>query len=175
MPEIRRCAAEAGAPGRVEIALSIDAEGRVTAATRTNGDAALGACAERWLGTAVFTPRAHGVTTYVLTQRRPLKTTEEGVTVTPGLPPEVVRRILRVAFPGLRACRAVADGDESAETIGVTLQIDDAGRVQGVEVRGGTSASETRRACFVEALRALSFPPPDRRVDVTARVTFEGG
>ncbi len=79
------------------------------------------------------------------------------------LPPEVVRRVLRLNLPKLRACYEQAlKKDKTAQgAVKLLFSIDPKGKVETASSGGGTLADTTAVACMLSVIRALSFPEPD--------------
>lgn len=83
--------------------------------------------------------------------------------------PTLVRRALQARYPALRRCLAVG-GVGAEETIRGVLALDARGRVARLEIEGTNPA---RAACLRATLRAMRWPAPGNRVEVT--VTVQGG
>lgn len=82
------------------------------------------------------------------------------VTVSGGMPPEVVSRIVRQNFGRFKLCaqnaKAAPDGRYAAK-----MHIAKSGDVTSVEDEGSTVKSPELAECLATSLRALSFPEPE--------------
>ena len=103
------------------------------------------------------------------------KVTMDGVTVTGGLPQEVVRRILRRDFGRKRFCyeKALRTNPKLAGTIVTKLVIDKEGVVTSAKRSGGSLTDAAMVAC-IESSRSRTFPRPQGAspVVVTESMTF---
>ena len=102
---------------------------------------------------------------------------EVAIDAGPGLPPEVVRRISRQSFGRYRLCYENAlRGNPGLEgTVITTFVIDLKGTVLDVKTVGGTPAMAELDACIARALSTLSFPLPERRMQVKLTHGFRLG
>lgn len=104
---------------------------------------------------------------------------EMSIEVTPGLPKEVVRRIVRQSFGRLRLCyeRALVTDPALDGEIVTSLTIDASGAVSAASHSGGTAHGPSLGPCVASALRAASFPQPERapvQVKLTHRFSRGG-
>lgn len=167
--------------GTLGIALTIDAGGKVSAAKKRAGsltDAPLVACVEQAFRAASFSPTAAGTSEYTMTftrPPRPARVREAAFEAKGALPPEVIRRIVRSVWPGLRACydQALKVDRAATGTVNVTFEIDPKGALASVTERNGTLRDATARSCVVKVLSGLAFPEPERgRVTVSYSLEF---
>lgn len=93
--------------------------------------------------------------------------------VSPGLPPEVVRRILRQNFGRLRLCyeNSLRNEPSLEGDVVTSFAIDAKGAVGDVTTVGGTLAKARMGACVATAMRSLSFPEPEGQRRVTVKLT----
>lgn len=96
-------------------------------------------------------------------------------TVVGGLPPEVVKRIVRPNFGRYRLCYEEGLRRDPAlrGRLDLSFTIDPTGSVSGPKVGGDLPDPEVK-ACVGKSLSGLSFPQPDPRgpVRVTVPITF---
>ena len=97
------------------------------------------------------------------------------VTVSGGLPPEVVQRIVRQSFGRFRLCyeTALAKKAGLAGRVEVTYRIAGDGSASGV--RATSDFPGPAKECIAEAFRGLTYPTPEggRAVEVTFPLVFE--
>ena len=80
----------------------------------------------------------------------------------------VIQRTIGRVQPQIEACYAKGAGALTADTVPISLVIDEAGAVDGVQLGGGASA--TAGSCIADVLRrARTSSPPDVG---TVRVSF---
>jgi hypothetical protein len=103
------------------------------------------------------------------------KVTMDGVTVTGGLPQEVVRRVLRRELGRKRYCyeKELRKNPKLAGTIVTTIVIDKDGKVTSAKRSGGSLTDPAVAAC-IDLARARAFPAPQGAapVTVTESITF---
>jgi hypothetical protein len=112
---------------------------------------------------AVGTGQGLGSRTRPDAGRRPSPQMREvTVDVGPGLPPEVVRRIVRQHFGQLRLCymNGLATSSQLAGAVAVTFTIDASGAVVGARDNGSTLPDPAVVSCAVAGFAGLSFPVP---------------
>lgn len=98
---------------------------------------------------------------------------EAAIDVSAGLPPEVVRRILRQNFGRLRLCyENTLRTDPSTEgDVVSTWTIDAKGTMVDLKSDGGSLAKTPLGTCVLGALRSVAFPEPEGAKSVHVRVT----
>lgn len=110
---------------------------------------------------------------------RHIPTLQQGeLTVTDGVPVEVVRRIVRQNFGRFRLCyeNALRTAPSLAGTVVVGFVIDKSGSATRAEAsKDSTIADPQMRACVARGFGNLSFPEPEHAasVTVTAAVSFD--
>ncbi len=180
--ECRNAAALKGpnSGGFLELVLVIDDKGKLVSAKRTAGDIAdttLAECVETAVRGAAFDPAAHGETPIFVVARavgegRTVMMVEQGTDIQGGLPPEVIKRILRANFPRLRACyEALLKTNPFAE-VDATIRfiIEESGKVTKPEV---AVADPAFRTCLTTTVASLEFPEPEKgKVLVTYPLRF---
>lgn len=89
-------------------------------------------------------------------------------TVSSGLPPEVIQRIVRQNFGRFRFCyeNALRNNPTLAGRLTVSFTIDATGAVQKAHENGATIGDKALIACVVRGFANLSFPAPSTRADV---------
>ncbi len=193
-PAIHACfdaALESGPiDGTLELAIELAAGGAVTNVTRSGGSltsASLakcvsGALAKLTLGkptTIVKLGYALKSATHAIVVKKAngVKMREVAVTVSEGLPPELIRRIFRQHFAQFRACyqKTLAANPDNHGSVSAKVVIDPTGAVKSANANGGTNTDGELRACFLAATRTLSFPAPEngKPVDVTYGIDFQ--
>jgi hypothetical protein len=86
------------------------------------------------------------------------------LTVSKGLPEEVVRRHVRQQLPRMRSCyQAGLNGNPAMPggTILVSFTIDRAGEVKDAKEAGGDFKDAAVRECVVRVFASMTFPVPD--------------
>lgn len=111
---------------------------------------------------------------------RPEPAAEEPVTVVGKLPPETIRRIVRLNAGRFKGCyrEALLKKRGARGTVVTSFRIGSDGTVSDARVVGGDFPLEWMRACVTRSFAALSFPaPPDGFVEVKYGLAFddEGG
>ncbi len=125
--------------------------------------------------TDVGKPFDHELRDKVSTPRKPPSIRMGATTVSPGLPPEVVQRIVRQNFGRFRLCydSGLRDKPTMAGTIEVKFTIPPDGSIKSIKA---TSAELDKAvtACVEKAFHALTFPSPEggRTVSVTYPMKF---
>ena len=104
-----------------------------------------------------------GVGTTSATSSSGAKVTEVSASVTGRLPPEVVRRIVRLNTPRLRHCYDTARKSDPtlAGTVQVKFAIGPSGDVTSASVGGGTLTNPSAVSCIATVFKGLSFPQPE--------------
>lgn len=99
---------------------------------------------------------------------------EKSASSTPGLPPEVIKRIVRANFLRLRACYDSArKTDPSLQgTVEVKFIISKTGEVTSAIATPGTLKSTSAATCIAGVLKTLSFPEPEGKI-VSVSMTHE--
>ncbi|APR83460.1 Hypothetical protein A7982_08809 [Minicystis rosea] len=99
-----------------------------------------------------------------------------GLTVTNGLPMEIVRRIVRQSYGRYRLCyeRGLQNNPKLGGDVSVKFVIEPNGSVSGVSDGGSTMPDKAVVACLIAAYSGLSFPKPDAggKVSVTSPMSF---
>jgi hypothetical protein len=102
--------------------------------------------------------------------------TESGATAAGGLPPEVIRRIVRAHASKIRHCyQKLLDKDPKlAGNVRVKFTIDGTGKVAKAAITDGTITDATMRSCVVSTFSAMTFPAPKGGsvVDVSYPLVF---
>ena len=159
--------------GNAILAIEVGTEGHVrsVAQTGTLSDPGLATCLAPLVSALVF-PKPEGgsatIETTIDYARRPgvanVRMRESDVTITGRLPPEVVKRIIRVNFPRLRACYAqgVKKNHDLAGTVFFDFTIDATGAARSSKLAaGGTLTDPTVTSCMVGVIATLSYPEPE--------------
>lgn len=97
------------------------------------------------------------------------------VSISTGLPPEVVTRVARMRFPAIRSCydRILRDDPGKGGDVSVSLTIDKKGDVKVTTPAGDPLLGP----CVSKALSTAKMPEPESKAPVTAsfRITFVPG
>ncbi|MFO0547603.1 MAG: AgmX/PglI C-terminal domain-containing protein [Polyangiaceae bacterium] len=119
---------------------------------------------------AVFDPQLRDKVAPLTTAPQRMRLGAE--TVSAGLPPEVVRRIVRSAFARFRKCYEdqLTSQPDLAGKVVVAFEVGKGGKVINAKDGGSDAALISVGACAVRVMRALDFPEPEGNVVV--RITF---
>lgn len=178
--ELRRCHSESGL-GAMVVAMDLTvADGKATAKHGSQQPEAFGACFANAVSSLAFEPTASGATTLRITYGpgrfvQPPTIKETSPTIGPGLPPEVVRRIVRMRIGQLRACYELGlrTDPKLAGNLNVEFSIDKDGNVASAKIASGTLADEPVRTCILGRFRAMAFPQPEGGASVSVKYPLD--
>ncbi len=183
---LRTCQIEAHKSGTVEgtleVALTLDAKGKVISAKRVAGTIPQGefaACSEKVLAAAQFEgPVGAGVTWQMLVSgARVVRMKEVGTDIQGRLPPELILRIVRARFPAIRACyETLLRQDAGAQgLLRIEFIIDEKGTPTRLDTKGSVFDADTA-ACMKKVFAAMEFPEPEfSKVLVRYPIEFTAG
>lgn len=170
-------------PTSASVAFEIDSKGSVTSAklSKSDADAKLAACLVDAIRATKFeSSKGKTSAAYVFdVPKKPpplAKVMEVKPTISKGLAPDIVRRVVRQRFSVLRACyeQALAKDPKLAGAVSVTFAIDKTGALKELKVTAATLSSPDVLACTTKIFASMKFPEPEggARVDVSYPLKF---